>query len=57
MVHLMVVYVVLAGSGTIHHQIILLLWPIPFCPILRIAMLHHQDAPSTRWCGVVGEAW
>ncbi len=57
MVDMMVVHVVLAGGGTIiHHQIILLLRPVPLCPILRIAMLHHQDAPSTCWSGVVGEA-
>lgn len=57
MVHLMVVHVVMAGSGTIlHHQVILLLSSVPLCPILRVTMLHHQDAPSSCWCGVVWEA-
>lgn len=56
MVDLMELHMVLAGGGTIiHHQIILLLRPVPLCPVLRIAMLHHQDAPSTCWCCVVGE--
>lgn len=54
---LMLVHMVLAGCWTIfHHQILLLLCPVPLCPILRIAMLHHQYAPSSCWCGVVGEA-
>lgn len=58
MVHLMVVHVVLASGGAIiHHQIILLLSPVPLYPILRITMLHHQDASSSCWCIVVGKVW
>lgn len=58
MVHLMAVHVVLAGGGAIiHHQIILLLSPVPLCPVLRITMLHHQDASSPCWCVVVGKVW
>lgn len=55
---LMVVHVVLAGGGTnVHHQILLLLlWPVPLCPILRVAVLHHQDAPSARRRVVLREA-
>lgn len=57
MVDLMVVHVMLAGGGTIiHHQIFILFCSVSLCPILRIAVLHHQDAPSTSRCGVVGQA-
>lgn len=55
MVDLMLVHVVLAGGGTIiHHQILLLLRPVPLRPILRVAVLHHQNAPSTCGRVVVG---
>lgn len=53
---LMVLHVVLAGGRTfIHHQIVVLFGPVALCPVLRIAVLHYQDAPSTCWCGMVGE--
>lgn len=55
MVDLMVVHMVLAGGGTVTRHQIILLHPVLLCSVLRIAMLHHQDAPSTCWCGVVGE--
>lgn len=58
-IHVMPVHVVLARSrAVIQHQIILLLLlfsPITICPVLRIAVLHHQDAPSPRRRVVLGE--
>lgn len=57
MVELLVVNVVSAGGGTIiHHQIIILLCPVPLCTILRVAMLHYQNAPSTGW-SMVWQMW
>lgn len=57
MVHVVVVNVVLTGGwNVIHHQIILfILCPVRLRPILRVAVLHHQDAPSTCRRVVVGE--
>lgn len=55
-VDLVVVHVVQAGGGTIIHHRILLLRPVPLRPVLRITMLHHQDAPSSRRRSVLGEA-
>lgn len=53
---LMVLHVVLArGGAIIHHQIVVLFGPVTLCLILRIAVLHYQDAPSTCWCSMVGE--
>lgn len=58
MVHLMAMHVVLASGGAIiHHQIILLLSPVSLYPVLRITMLHHQDASSSCWRIVVGKVW
>lgn len=58
MVDLLMVHEVLAcGRTIIHHQILLLLPPVPLCSILRVAMLHHQDAPPSCWCGEVGQVW
>lgn len=59
-IHVMPVHVALARSrAVIQHQIILLLLllfsPITICPVLRIAVLHHQDAPSPRRRVVLGE--
>lgn len=41
----------------IHHQLIFLLCSVPLCPVLRIAVLHHHNTPSTCWCDVVGDPW
>lgn len=57
-IHVMPVHVALARSrAVIQHQILLLLLfsPITICPVLRIAVLHHQDAPSPRRRVVLGE--
>lgn len=59
MVDLMVVHVMLTvGVTNFHHQVILLLLPpVPFWPLLGVAVLHHQNAPPTRWCILVGQMW
>jgi len=59
-VDLVVMHVGPAGDGAFIHPrillLLLLLRPVPLHPVLRVTVLHYQDALSSHRRVVVGEA-